>query len=344
VIDKSFYDKHQNEIDVDKLSSLLKDHVVKIVGNGKTLSNITTLDNATSSDISFLHNAKYLSALTQSKAGVILIDQDLYKDAEASDQTFMICRDVYGACSLVLNYFYGYREQEMFLTRASANIHPGAVIDKTAIIGSNCFIGKATIGANTKLSPNTVVADGVVIGDNVVIGSNCSISYARIGDNSTIASGVQIGSEGFGYTTSAKGHSRIKHFGRVILHKNVSIGDNAVIHKGSLRDTIIGEGTKVDSLVHIAHNVEIGKHCFIAAQTGFAGSSIVKDFVAFGGQCGVAGHITIGSNVRFAAQAGVTKNISDHSGDYYGMPAVPKRVWQKTQIMLRKIVKNNKNL
>jgi UDP-3-O-[3-hydroxymyristoyl] glucosamine N-acyltransferase len=342
VIDSSFYNKHNNDIDIAKLSELIKDHVIELVGKSQDVvfSNITTLENANNTDISFIHNSKYLPALDSSSAGIVLIEQELYDIKRNKDQLFIICRDVYGACSLILNYFYGYKTQNLNFSNQGVSIHPEANISSSAVISPNCFIGRATIGDNVEIHPNTVITDGVTIGNDVVIGSNCSISYAHIGDSSTIAPGCKIGSEGFGYTVGSNGANRIKHFGRVIIHKNVGIGDNTVIHRGSLRDTVIGEGTKIDSLVQIAHNVEIGKHCFIAAQTGFAGSSKIKDSVSFGGQCGIAGHITIGSNVRFAAQAGVTKNINENSGDYYGMPAVPKRVWQKTQIMLRKITKN----
>jgi len=339
MIDPLFYIRLNEKITFSDLKDLLSDNLIKIdnVKNDEFV-NFTTLENASKEDISFVHNPKYLPALKICKAGLVLISEDLYELLDEKKGSFLVCKDVYNCCSILLNYFYSYQESSSLYCNV---LHPEAQVSSSAVIGKNCYIGNATIGNNTIIKPNTVIADGVSIGDNVVVESNCSISYAKIFDNCHIASGCRIGSEGFGFSVGKNGPERIKHFGRVIINQNVSIGDNTVIHRGSLKDTVIGSGTKIDALVHIAHNVEIGENCFIAAQTGFAGSGKVKNFVSFGGQCGVAGHITIGSNVRFAAKSGVTKNIKDNSGDYYGMPAMPKRLWQKTQIMLRKITVKN---
>ena len=339
MIDPRFYTRLNEKITFSDLKDLLSSNVIKTHNIKKyEFVNFTTLENASDDDISFVHNSKYLSTLKICKAGLVLISEDLYELLDEKRGAFLVCKDVYNCCSILLNYFYSYQE----LGSSYSNLlHPEAKVSSSAVIGKNCYIGNATIGDDTVIRPNTFINDGVVIGNNVVVESNCSISYAKIFDNCHIASGCRIGSEGFGFSSGKNGPERIKHFGRVIINNNVSIGDNTVIHRGSLKDTVIGSGTKIDALVHIAHNVEIGENCFIAAQTGFAGSGKVKDFVSFGGQCGVAGHITIGSNVRFAAKSGVTKNIEDNSGDYYGMPAMPKRLWQKTQIMLKKITVKN---
>lgn len=344
MIDQNFYNKQKESVSLEQLIGLLGKNFIKVIGkpSESSFTNITTLDNAGSSDLAFLHNAKYLPAVAKTSAGIVLINTDLYEQINpAQDRLFVVCKDVYTACSDVIDYFYSYKEQEFVKLSEANNIHPEAQIAKSATIYPNCFIGKVKIGENVTIYPNTVIMDGVVIGNNVTIGSNCTIACAIIGENSNIAPGCRIGSEGFGYTSSSAGHKKIKHYGRVIIKANVGIGDNTIVHKGSLRDTVIGEGTKIDSLVQIAHNVVVGDHCFIAAQTGTAGSCKIGNFVAFGGQCGVAGHIEIGSNVRFAAKSGVTKNIESNSGDYYGMPAIPKKLWQKTQIIIRRLVKDN---
>jgi UDP-3-O-[3-hydroxymyristoyl] glucosamine N-acyltransferase len=339
MIDPIFYIKINDKISYSTLETLLEKHVLSVNKISQTeFADFTTVDKAKNTDITFVHNEKYLTSIEKCEAGLILINENLYELTQFKNKPYLICKDVYSCCSILLNYFYSYKSHNF---SDGGLIHKDALISKTAVIGANCYIGKVTIGENTIIMPNTVINDGVTIGDNVIIESNCSISYAIIYNNCYISPGCRIGSEGFGFTLGNSGPERIKHFGRVIINKNVSIGDNTVIHRGSLNDTVIGEGTKIDALVHIAHNVELGENCFVAAQTGFAGSSKVKNLVSFGGQCGIAGHITIGSNVRFAAKSGVTKNIKDNSGDYYGMPAIPKRMWQKTQIMLKKLsVKN----
>ncbi|MBL6785190.1 MAG: UDP-3-O-(3-hydroxymyristoyl)glucosamine N-acyltransferase [Rickettsiales bacterium] len=343
MIDINFYNKNHTSISVETLLEVLSEELVRsIIDNDiNDFINITTLDKANSNDISFIHNIKYLTVLRASKAGLVLISEEIYNQlGDNKTHNFVLCKNVYDSCSKVLEYFYSYKKNNFFDQTSHTSISEFAKISSSAVIGNNCIIGKADIGDNVFIHPNTIIGDGVKIGDNSEIGSNVTINYSVIGKNCFISPGCRLGSEGFGFTVNSGMPRRLKHFGRVILEDNVTIGDNAVIHKGSLKDTIIGTGTKIDALVHIAHNVEIGKYCFIAAQTGFAGSTKVGDMVSFGGQVGVAGHITIGSNVRFAAQAGVTKNISDNSGDYYGMPATSKRVWQKTQIMLRKLSKN----
>ena len=158
---------------------------------------------------------------------------------------------------------------------------------------------------------------------------NNSISYAKIANNIIIQNNTSIGHTGFGFTSKDGKYKNIKQLGLVIIKNNVCIGANCTIDRGSMSNTIIETGTHIDSMIHIAHNVKIGKYCIIAAQTGIAGSTIIGDYVTFGGQTGVAGHLKINSHNIFAAQSGVTKNIQGSQETYYGMPATQKRIWQK---------------
>jgi UDP-3-O-[3-hydroxymyristoyl] glucosamine N-acyltransferase len=300
------------------------------------VAGVAPLDRASPRDLSFLGVAKYAPLLTSSRAGVVLVSPDL---ADTPGQT---------AARIVVE-----RPQEALLTllprfqRVSASsigVHP------TAVIGAGVQLGK-----DVSVGPYAVLGDGASLGDVAIVGAHCSIGngveigagsqifpsvsvYAgsRIGRRVILHSGVRIGSDGFGYVQRDGQHLKIPHVGRCIIEDDVEIGANTTIDRGSIDDTVIGAGTKIDNLVQIGHNVRIGRACLIMAQAGIAGSVIVEDGCMLLGQVGVSGHLTIGKGARVAAQAGVFGDIP--AGETWsGYPARPHKVALRAQAALFKL-------
>jgi UDP-3-O-[3-hydroxymyristoyl] glucosamine N-acyltransferase len=208
-------------------------------------------------------------------------------------------------------------------------VSPQASLGKDVAVGPGAAIAAGVeIGDGTSLGAGCAIGAGVTIGKGCEIGSHVTISHAHIGDRVTILPGAQIGQPGFGFASSDAGHTRIPQLGRVIIQDNVEIGAATMVDRGALRDTVIGEGTKIDNLVQIAHNVEIGRHCVVAAQTGIAGSCTIEDFVAMGGQVGLADHSHIGAGARLAARTATVSGQKVAGGqDYGGVPAKAIREW-----------------
>jgi UDP-3-O-[3-hydroxymyristoyl] glucosamine N-acyltransferase len=208
-------------------------------------------------------------------------------------------------------------------------ISPSAKIGKGTIIAPGAFIGEnVEIGDGTIVGPGAVIGHGVSIGSHCKIGPQVTLAYTLIGDRVSIMTGARIGADGFGFTPGPKGLMKIPQLGRVIIQDDVEIGANTCIDRGALNDTVIGEGTKIDNLVQIAHNVRIGRHCVIAAQCGMSGSANIGDFVMMGGQVGVADHVSIASRSQIAGKSGVTKSLTP--GQVYGgFPARPVKDWRR---------------
>ena len=208
-------------------------------------------------------------------------------------------------------------------------IHPSAVLEDGVVLSPGVVIGKnVRIGSNTGIGPNTVIGAGVTLGRDCSIGANVTIGFALIGDNVRILAGAVIGENGFGVAAGRAGAIDIPQLGRVILQDGVTVGANSCIDRGAWDDTVVGENTKIDNLVQIAHNVRLGRSCALAAHTGISGSTVVGDGVQFGGRAGVADHVTIGDGARIAAAAGVMRDVP--AGETWGdSPAQPVRQWMR---------------
>lgn len=217
-----------------------------------------------------------------------------------------------------------------------ALIEEGAVIEPGAVIGDY-----AAIGRNTVIGANAVIADHCQIGRDCRIGPGAGIQYSLIGNGVGIFGGAQIGQDGFGYVPGPGGLEKVPQLGRVIIQDRVEIGANTTIDRGALDDTVIGEGTKIDNLVQIAHNVRIGRHCVIAAHTGISGSVTVGDGCMFGGRVGIADHLTIGNGVQVGASSGVMHDIPDGER-WLGTPALPAKTALRQFTALRKLASTDK--
>ena len=219
-------------------------------------------------------------------------------------------------------------------------MHPTATIGNGSQIDAGAVIGRGVeIGSRCHIGPNAVLGDGVRLGDDTKIGANTSVSHALIGRRVEIETGVTIGSQGFGFVPGPNGLMRMLQLGRVIIEDDVQIGANCAIDRGATGDTVIGSGTVLDNLVHIAHNVRIGRRCVICAQVGIAGSTRIDDGVMMGGQVGVGDHLKVGARAKIAAKSGVMRNV-DPSAVVGGYPAVSIKNWHRQTIGLARLFKS----
>ena len=311
----------------------------KLVGDGgAAVDAIAPLDRAGGRDLSFLANERYAAQFAESRVGVVLVAPDL-ATAEGPAKTRIIVAKPHEALLRVLPLLY--REPAL-----PAGIHASAVIGRGSRIGNGVSVGAgAVLGDGCSIGEGTMIGANVVIGAGVEIGAKCKlfpnvVVYAgsKLGDRVAIHGGSVIGSDGFGYVYRDNAHQKIPHVGRCIIEHDVEIGANTTVDRGSIGDTVIGAGTKIDNLVQIAHNVRVGRLCLIVAQAGIAGSAVLEDGVVIGGQAGLAGHITIGKGAKIAAQAGVFGDIPVGE-TWSGYPARPHKEALRAQAALFKIAK-----
>jgi UDP-3-O-[3-hydroxymyristoyl] glucosamine N-acyltransferase len=281
---------------------------------------ITPLGRATPNSATFFSDKRYLPDLKTSQARACFVSET-YADALPQGCAALIVSNPHAAFAVVAERFYTPRTHPV----SEPPIHPDAVLEDGVVLSHGVVIGPgAKIGAGTAIGANTVIGPGVSIGRRCRIGANVVIGFALIGDRVQILAGAVIGEAGFGVTSGQTGAVDIPQLGRVILQDGVTVGANSCIDRGAWDDTVVGENTKLDNLVQIAHSVVIGRNCMLAAHTGISGSSKVGDGAVFGGRAGIADHIDIGAGARIAAAAGVMKDIP--AGETWaGTPARPIR-------------------
>lgn len=307
----------------------------------RTISNVKPLDLAGPSDLTFFDNAKFREAFLGSEAGVCFTRPEFLADAPKG-VAVLLTKEPYRAYVAVARALFADELKPLgqFGGRgiaSGASVHPEARLEDGVIADPGAVIGPGVeIGSGTLIGANAVIGKNVRIGRECTIGANCSIQYALIGDRVVIHPGVSVGQDGFGYLSGRDGHTKVPQTGRVIIQDNVEIGAGTTIDRGAHRDTMIGEGTKIDNLVQIAHNVSIGRHCIIVAQAGISGSSSLGDYVVMGGQAGMAGHLHIGDGAQVAARSGIMNDIP--AGEKWaGAPAKPLRQFFREVSALRKL-------
>jgi len=287
------------------------------------LSGLASLESAEPDQISFLANPRHVAALERTHAGAVLVLPDM-QDRVPAGSVALVTTDPIASWARLAALFYPKRCVEAGI-HFSATVGEGATIDPSAEICAQAVIGaRAEIGPRCQVGPGAVIGDGVVLGPDCRIGPHASISHALLGARVHVYAGARIGQEGFGFSITEHGFLSAPQLGSVILEDDVEVGANTTIDRGSLRDTVIGAGSRLDNLVQIAHNVRIGRHCAIAAQVGISGSVEIGDFVVIGGQAGVAEHMRIGPKSRVGAQSGVM-SVIDAESVVVGSPARPAR-------------------
>ena len=301
------------------------------------VNNFAKIEEGKPRTLSFLSNPKYTHYIYDTQADIVLVNANFKAEKEVK-ATLIRVADAYEALAKLLELVDKAKP-------AKVGIEPMSYIADTAKVGNDVYVAgfayvsqNAVIGDNSKLYPHVFIGDNVIIGSNVTLYSGVKIyANCEIGDNSIIHSGAVIGSDGFGFAPQADGaYHKIPQMGNVVIESNVEVGANTVIDRAVMDSTVIREGVKLDNLIQIAHNVEIGKHTVIASQSGISGSTKVGEKCVFGGQIGLAGHLKIGNNVKLGAQSGVMKNLKDGS-ELIGSPAIPIRDWYKSSVIFGKL-------
>lgn len=310
----------------------------------REIDDLRPLREAGPSHLTFFENRKYAAHLAATRAAACLLAP---RDrGQAPNGTIALATTApYRAFARALGLFYA----DALQSKAAASpadpsgrlVHPTAEVGNGVTLEPGAIVGReARIGAGTTVAAGAVVGYRVRIGCDCYVGPGAAITHALIGDRVIVHAGVRIGQDGFGFAMGAQGHLKVPQIGRVIIGDDVEIGANSTVDRGSLSDTVIGEGTKIDNLVQIAHNVAIGRHCIIVAQSGIAGSAELGDFVIMGAQSGVLGHVRVGNGAQIAGMAHVKDDVE--AGERMGgTPARPFKEWARSLAALRQLARRD---
>lgn len=334
------------EMSAEKAASLTGCRLLQSELANVVIEKLSSLDNSTANSLAFIDSKKHVQSLKTLVAAAIFCPEQLIGDVP-SGIAILVSSNPQSDFSLIGRVLFP-PAVEPYPVSGCWGISPHAYIDSSAHLEEDVTVeAGVVIGKNVEIGAGSVISAGSVIGENCKIGRNCyiashvSIQYSFIGNHVYLYSGVRLGQDGFGYVGGVRGLEKVPQLGRVLIQDHVEIGANSTIDRGALRDTIIGEGTKIDNLVQIAHNVKIGRYCLIAAHCGIAGSVTIGDFTQLGGRVGLADHIAIGSNVQIAAASGVMNDIPDGE-KWGGIPARPFKQWFREVAALRNISRQSK--
>lgn len=336
MIDSRFY---------DRLAPLTSSELADLISTPRpdlerSFSGLASLEAAGPNDIAYCADKAHAGALAATRAGMVITLPALVSRAPDTTQCLSTAHPAQ-AFALAARRLTAPKSS----AGAALGVHPEARVEPGALISPGASIGPgAEIGSGTRIAPGAVIGPGVAIGRDSIIGANASIHFALIGDRVTLSAGVVIGESGFGVAAGPAGLMDLPHLGRVVIQDGVSIGANSCVDRGFLGDTVIGEGTKIDNLVQVAHNVRIGRYCVLAAHTGISGSVTIGDGCQLGGRVGIADHVTIGPGVRLAAASGVAGDVP--AGETWaGYPARPRWQWLRETVWLSRAaaVKTEKN-
>jgi len=319
-----------------------------VFGNSSfKVTGVSSFEDATSQDITFACELKYLSDLRQTRACAVIVPETVTSDQEqCRDRDLVVLKAVNPKASFfkLVSLFHPERIKPSCI-HTTADIGQHTTFGNHPIVESHVFVGdNVNIGDNVHLMPGVYIGDDVCMGDNILIKPNVTVmEKTRIGNNVIIHSGTVIGSDGFGFTQDAGTHEKINHTGYVSIGNNVEIGACNTIDRGTLGMTLIGNGVKTDNLVHIAHNVKIGDHTLIVAQVGIAGSTKLGKNVIIAGKAGITGHVTIGDNSIVGPFAGVYSDVPENQ-IVSGIPHMPHDLWRKVVRIISRLPEMRKTL
>jgi len=306
----------------------------EVLGDGSTpLTGLASAENARAGDLTFAEQAEYFVAAEQSAASAILVSGGF----TSAKKVVIRVANARIAVARLLPVFFPPDQYP-------PGIHPGAIIDPSAQVDATAHIGPGcVVGARVQIGPRSVLLGGNHVGRDSRLGEDVClfpnvVLYARtvIGHRVVIHAGTVIGSDGYGYVFDEGRHRKVLQVGNVIIHDDVEIGANSAIDRAALGATVIGAGTKIDNLVHVAHNVVMGRHCLVMGQVGFAGSTHLGDYVVIASQSGIAGHLKLGHQAMVGAKSGVMRDIPD-GGKVLGIPAAPDKQAKRQMIALQQL-------
>jgi UDP-3-O-[3-hydroxymyristoyl] glucosamine N-acyltransferase len=329
------------DLTIGEIVALTGASVEETVDTSRRIDSVGPLDTARPGALVFLDNPKYAGDLAATRASACLV-QARYRHLVPAHTAALVSREPYSAFALVLGRLYPTALRPSTIhpqegQSAAAHVHPEARLEVGVLVDPGVVVGpRAEIGAGTRLAANTTIGPDVRIGRQCSIGPNATVLNALVGDRVIVHPGVRIGQDGFGFAMGQSGHRKVPQIGRVIIQDDVEIGANSTIDRGANRDTCIGEGTKIDNLVQVGHNVVIGRHCVIVSQVGISGSCTIDDFVVIAGQAGLVGHLHVGQAAQIGAASGVMRDVAPGE-KVAGAPAQPVKDWLRGIALLRKL-------
>jgi UDP-3-O-[3-hydroxymyristoyl] glucosamine N-acyltransferase len=309
------------------------------------VSALAKIEEAAQGSLSFLANPKYEQYLYTTDASIVIINNDMVL-AQPVKATLIRVENAYSAFSVLLDAYSTLKLDKSGIEQPSF-VHPSATIGDNVYIGAFAYIGPdVKLGDNSKVYPGTYIGDNVTIGKNVTLFAGVKVYFdCVLGDNVIIHSGAIIGSDGFGFAPTGDGtYKKIAQIGNVILEDNVEVGSNTTIDRATMGSTVIRKGVKLDNLIQIAHNVEIGNNTVIAAQTGISGSTKIGEQVILGGQVGVVGHITIAKGTQVQAQSGIGRTITEENKKWAGTPAFAYNNNMRSQVVIQRLPELEKRI
>lgn len=322
------------EFSAKQIAEFLKGEVV---GNPEVkVSDFAKIEEGRPGTLSFLSNPKYIHYLYSTQADIVLVDKT-FEPTESYTATLIKVESAYQSLATLLTLVEEAKPKKR-------GVHPKAVVSESAQLGEDCYVGagayvgeKAIIGNKVHIAPNATVGDGVKIGDNTTLHANVVVyENCKIGSRCMIHAGTVVGSDGFGFAPDEEGHyHKIPQIGNVVIEDDVEIGANTTIDRATMGSTRIAKGVKLDNLIQIAHNVEIGHDTVIAAQSGVAGSTKIGNSCVVGGQVGFVGHLSIASGSKFGAQTGVASSIKEENKIWQGYPALPIMTFRRNTVLMR---------
>lgn len=311
----------------------------KVEGNPDiAVSQLAKIEEGNPASLSFLSNPKYEHYLYTTQSGIVIVNEDLVLQKEVT-ATLIRVQNAYAAFSELLKIYHTYRTERSGRDE-QIYIDPTAQIGEGGYIGAFAYISKgAQIGNNVKIYPRVYIGDNVKVGDNTILYPGATIYYdCEVGENAIIHAGAIIGSDGFGFAPKEDGtYDKIPQIGNVVIEDNVEIGANTVIDRATMGSTVIRNGVKLDNLIQIAHNVEVGENTVMAAQTGISGSAKIGKHVVLGGQVGVAGHLHIADGTQVQAQSGVNRTIIEKNKKWGGTPIIGYTSQLRSQVLYTKL-------